>query len=188
MPAGRRRLAPDGRRCARVVAALAVLAGACHDPAGTVRPSPTPSPHPPPPAPGLLHGAYVLIIEAAPECPVSSKTVSLFVQASTDATGRYPGIQAVDGTPVPTLELELLDGGTAVRGGIGTAGGVPSVEGPYVWLELVGTGDVSVGADGTAEVLEGSAAGFLELGAHPNDNGGLGSCKSPSHLWSLRRR
>ena len=177
------------RRCGRFLASFALFASACGDPAGTVGPAPPAlSTSPTPPAPGLLHGAYVLRIEPAPECPAPLGPVSLFVQASVDATGRYPGVQATDALPVPRLELELLDGGAAVRGGIGTSDGVASVEGPFVWLALVGTGEVGVGADGVAEVLAGTAAGFVELGANLQDPGGLGSCKSAAHGWSLRRR
>jgi hypothetical protein len=130
----------------------------------------------------------VLRVEAAPECQVAESGASFVVQASPDATGRYPGVQAVDALPVPALELELLDGGVAVRGGIGTTGGVRSTTGTFVWLELVASGDVSVGSDGVAEVLSGSAAGFVEFGANPNDEGGLGTCKSVAHAWSLRRQ
>jgi len=171
---------------ARRLAALALLASACADPAGIVPPPPSPSPTPP--APGLLRGSYVLRVEAAPECRVGAGGASFVVQASPDATGRYPGVQAVDALPVPAVELELLDGGAVVRGGIGTDGGVPSTSGTFVWLELVATGDVTVGSDGVAEVLGGPAAGFVELGSNPNDQGGMGSCKSVAHAWSLRRQ
>jgi hypothetical protein len=154
----------------------------------TPSPSATPTPRPTPSGPGFVHGNYVLQVSMGSDCPAPGGSGSFPVQASIDTTGRYPGVQVVDSLPIPSLELELLDGGTSLRGGIGTTGGVRSQEGTFVWLELVGTGDVSVGSDGVGEVLSGTAVGFVELGANPNDEGGLGTCKSQTHTWSLKRR
>jgi hypothetical protein len=110
------------------------------------------------------------------------------VEVAPTPSGRRPGIQGVDTKPRAFLELELEDGGSVVRGGIGTAGGVRmQPNGPFVWLEIIATGDVTVGAGGVAEVVNGTAAGFVALGANPNNRGGLGSCKSVGHAWSLRR-
>jgi hypothetical protein len=192
MTARTRRLDPLPRRSLGKLLLVALLAGACADsgsPLGPTPPSPSPSPTstPPPAVPGLLRGPYTLSVTSDPLCRGSLGPVSFSVDASPDPSGRYPGVTAVD-APAPVLELELLDGGTLVRGGIGTAGGVRSAEGPFVWLELVGTGDVRVAADGVAEVIDGTAVGYVEFGSRPNDEGGLGTCKSIGHLWSLRRR
>jgi hypothetical protein len=163
--------------------ALALAASCAETPSGPPTPSPQPTPTPvPSPRPGILHGPYLLKIQPAPSCP-NTMAVSFAVEASADDTARYPGIQGVDALPIPLVELEVLDGGSLVRGGVGTDGGIPSAEGVITALELVCTGSVSVGSDGAGEVLEGTASGFVEFGG-----GGQGTCKSPVHSWSLRRR
>jgi hypothetical protein len=172
-------------RCTRaLVAFAAALAAACaQTPSGPPSPTPSATPTPvPSPHPGILHGSYLLKIVPAGGCP-NPMGVSFAVQLSAEDTARYPGVQGVDALPIPLVELEVLDGGATVRGGIGTDGGIPSVEGVVTSLELVATGSVTVGSDGTGEVLEGVAAGFVEFGG-----GTLGSCKSPAHSWSLRHR
>ncbi len=163
---------------------LAVLTAVC----GGVAPSPAPSPNATPLPPGLLHGSYVLHVRPAPECSTPSGVFSFLVDASTDVSSRYPGVQAVDARPAPTLELELLDGGARVRGAVGTAGGVTSAEGVSVWMRLLAGGDVTLSSNGSAEILAGTAFGDLEFGADEDDEGGLGSCTSTAHVWSLRKR
>jgi hypothetical protein len=176
-------------KAARRLALLALLANACGDssPSVPTPPAPTPTPTPrPATTPGVLKGSYILKVDGAPECSLSQSSISFPVQVNVD-DGRYPGVQGTDSLPVAFLELELLDGGATVRGSIGTAGGIRADSGIFVWFELVATGDVTVTADGVGEVLTGTAAGFVELGANPNNEGGFGSCKSVGHTWTLRR-
>jgi hypothetical protein len=130
----------------------------------------------------------VLRVEGAPECSLAMPSVSFAVQVRPEPSGRRPGVQGVDALPAAFLELELEDGGAVVRGGIGTVGGIRlGPDGPFTWLEIVATGDVTVGPGGVAEVVSGTAAGFVALGAHPSNRGGFGSCTSAGHSWSLRR-
>lgn len=168
-------------RSALVALAVAFATSCAEPPVAPPPPTPTATPVPSP-HPGILHGPYLLKIQPAAGCP-NPMSVSFAVEASPDDTVRYPGVQGIDVLPIPQVELELLDGGAVVQGGIGTDGGIPSAEGVTTALELVCTGSVSVGSDGAGEVLEGTASGFVEFGG-----GALGSCKSPVHGWSLRRR
>ena len=166
------------------VLGLVLLAGGCggSGPSGSTPPTPTPA------TPGMLTGAYELRVEPGPGCPIPAGSFSFLVTVRADTTSRHPGLQGVDGLPQPLLELELLDGGSRVRGALATTGsGIAAVSGTRVWLRLLGEGAVSISSTGAAEVRTGTAMGDLEIGVDADDEGGLGSCTSGAHTWSLRR-
>lgn len=149
---------------------------------------------------GTVQGDYVLRIVPAPACGAPASSLSFPVTAQAADTARSAGIQVVPrgqaavppasrlGGDELVIEVELQYLTPEVRGGLGTATfGAAAQEGFYVFAHAIAAGSVShVGSD-PGEILEGTLAGELEFGRSATDPGGLGSCASEAHRWSLKR-
>jgi hypothetical protein len=180
------------QRAIRACALAATLATAC---GGTTTVTPGRV------AGGTVQGDYVLRIVPAPACAAPAATLSFPVTAYAADTVNYAGIQILPRGQVPLLppaerlagdalviEAELQYVTPEVRGGVGTPTfGAQAQEGFFIFAHAIAEGSVShVGTD-PGEVLDGTLAGELEFGGSATDPGGLGSCASEAHRWSLKR-
>jgi hypothetical protein len=175
----------------RTMLGLGLLAAACGG-KGTVTPGRV--------AGGTVQGNYVLRIQPAPACGAPASTLSFPVTAyAADAAGTA-GIQIVPrgqasllppasrlGGEELVIEVELQYVTPEVRGGLGTATfGADAQEGFFVFAHAIAAGSVSHLTGSPGEVLDGTLAGDLEFGRNATDPGGLGSCSSEAHRWSLK--
>jgi hypothetical protein len=162
------------------------------NPAGPVPTTPTPTPTPAGVPGGTVRGRYVFRIDLAASCQAPLRSLSYNVEAEPDDTPRYPGVQ-VALEVVELLEMELQYLTPTLRGSVGTThDGVAPLESTlaspvYLFMHAIAVGDVRT-ERGAGEVLQGTLTGDLAFGRHALDAGGLGSCSSGVHQWSLRLR
>ncbi len=158
----------------------ALTLGSC----GSSTPPPTgPGGSPPPSGPkpgGTVAGLYTLQLLPAAAC--NGRTVTFTVQATPAGVTPHPGVQILwTGFDPPLLELELKYSDNTLEGAVGTTGdGLPSNEGPYVWVNAIASGPTTQTSDGRGEVLAGTLRGYLEI------DGIMAACTSPSHSFTLR--
>ena len=144
--------------------------------------SPTAPAGPAGPKPGgSITGLYLLELQPAPTCTPSMPAVSFPMRAAQAGASPYPGVQILlDGIEPASLEVELKYAQTTLEGGFGTtAEGIASNQGPRVWVNAIGTGQVTQVSDGRGEVASGSLRGYLEIE-------GMDACTATDHSFRLR--
>jgi hypothetical protein len=154
-----------------LAAAAALAVGSCGD-----------NPTGPKPG-GAVTGRYLLQLQSAATCASTAGAVSFPVDVTGTGTYPHPGVQlTLDAADPGMLELELKYTEFTLEGGFGTTGeGVLSNEPLRVWINAIGTGQVTQTSDGRGEVLSGSLRGSLEVeGTEP--------CTATSHSFTLRTR
>lgn len=151
---------------------LALACGGSHPtgPGGSTGPKPG----------GTISGRYTL--ELVPAAACNGRTVSFTVEVTGTGSFPHPGVQLLAVGPEPALlELELKYTDNALEGGIGTTGdGLPSNQGPYVWVNAIASGPATQTSIGRGEVVSGTLRGYLEI------DGIMNACTSPSHTFTLR--
>lgn len=149
---------------------------------------------------GSVKGPYVLRVVPSAECTAPARTFSFSVDAAPADNARGKGIQILShgiAAPLPplpriaatpqVLELELRYDSPDVHGGLGsTELGALSKESFQVWLHAVAMGTVTNLDGAPGEVEDGTLMGELEFGKNADDEGGLGTCSSRTHHWSLK--
>lgn len=157
------------------LAALLLCASCGGDSSGPSEPSgPQPG--------GTITGAYTLQLTPAPSC--NGRAVTFAVQVTQSGSAPHPGSQLllVSGDPA-LLELELKYTDNTLEGGIGTIGdGVPSSEGPQVWVNAIASGKTTQTSDGRGEVVSGTLRGYVEI------EGVTAACTSTGHTFTLRAK
>ncbi len=174
----RKPAAPSLAACARrswVVLALACVACGGSDSTVTV-----------PKLGGTLNGKYQLELKLSSTCPGAGATATFPMVMAPAGTTPYPGVQVVlDGGEPGLLELELKYTNYTLEGGFGTdpGQGVASDQATHVWVNAVGTGQVTQTTEGKGEVTSGSLRGSLEIGGD-----GQSPCAATDHAFTLRPR
>ncbi len=127
-----------------------------------------------------MSGLYTLQLLPAASC--NGRTVTFNVQVTQTGSSPHPGVQLLwTGFDPPLLELELKYTNNTLEGGVGTTGdGLPSNEGPYVWVNAIASGQTTQTSAGRGEVVSGTLRGYLEI------DGIMSACTSASHSFTLR--
>jgi hypothetical protein len=102
----------------------------------------------------------------------------------------HPGVQVILDPNGFRMELEAIEEGFTIRGGLGTYdGGVPSNQNTVLWVRAIAAGSVQRSANGNGEVVTGTLAGYMALAAAFGEpEGSLGTCNAADHVFSLRPR
>jgi hypothetical protein len=134
-----------------------------------------------------MTGRYLLQVTLSSVCNASRAPMSFPMDASPAGASPHPGVQVLLNGDPATFEIEAIDDGQTVRGGLGTTGdGALSNEGLRVWIHAVGGGRLSRGLGGRGEVPSGTLMGYVAWGNADDEEGGLGSCSAADHTFSLR--
>jgi hypothetical protein len=133
-----------------------------------------------------LGGAYELVVQPAAFCRFPAASYSVAVVAATTMSGSRAELRATLPGGDSTLTLSMLypSPGT-LRGSISTRRPVAFAGGPVLFLRTIGSGTVSLGAGGRAEVVDGSMIGDVGV---TQGGSAFGTCTSGDHRWSLRAR
>ena len=131
---------------------------------------------------GTISGAYTLQLSPAASC--NGRAVTFAVQVTQSGSAPHPGSQLLlVGTDPALLELELKYTDDTLEGGVGTTGdGVPSSEGPQVWVNAIASGKTTQTSDGRGEVVSGTLRGYVEI------DGVMAACTSTGHSFTLRAK
>ena len=154
---------------------IALAAACCGGSSGPTEPSgPKPG--------GTISGAYTLQLTPAASC--NGRAVTFAVQVTQSGSAPHPGSQLLlAGSDPALLELELKYTDDTLEGGIGTTGdGVPSSEGPSVWVNAIASGKTTQTSDGRGEVVSGTLRGYLEI------DGVMAACSSTGHGFTLKAK
>jgi hypothetical protein len=169
--------------------ALFALAAGCggSNPGG---PMPSPSPSPTAQPGGTIAGGYTLSITPSASCAMPRTPITFPMTAADAGVTTHPGLQILldrNGS-LDSLELEALYESFVIHGGLGTAElGAASDQGPRVWVRAIASGPIVRATDSRGELLTGTLAGYLALGADRVE-GDLGTCSAADHALSLRTR
>lgn len=169
--------------------ALVALAAGCGG-SNPIDPMPSPSPSPTAQPGGAIAGPYTLSITPSASCAMSRTPITFPMTGADGGATTHPGVQVLldrNGS-LDLVELEAVYENFAIHGGLGTTAlGAASDQGPRVWVRAIAAGPVLRATDGRGEVLTGTLAGYLALGADRVE-GDLGTCSAADHALSLRRR
>jgi hypothetical protein len=133
-------------------------------------------------------GNYTLQITPSASCPMARTPLSFPMTAATTSPTTHAGAQVILDPNGFRLELEAIEENFTIRGGLGTnPEGVPSDQGPWLWVRAIAAGAVQRSANGNGEVVTGTLAGYLALGEVAVE-GSLGTCNATDHAFTLRPR
>lgn len=135
-----------------------------------------------PKAGGPITGRYTLELVPAVSC--NGRTVSFLVEVTQTGTSPHAGNQLLlVGADPAILELELKYTEDTLEGGIGTTGdGVPSSQGPQVWVNAIASGKTTQTSDDRGEAVSGTLRGYVEI------EGVMNACSAPNHGFTLRAK
>jgi hypothetical protein len=133
-------------------------------------------------------GAYTLQITPSASCPMARTPLTFLMTAAPTTPTTHPGVQVILDPNGRRLEWEAIEENFTIRGGLGTnPEGVPSEQGPWLWVRAIAAGPVQRTAAGNGEVVTGTLAGYLALGEAAVE-GSLGTCNATDHAFVLRPR
>jgi len=166
---------------------LAFALGACGG-GGPITPSPSPTATPPQPG-GPITGTYLVQITPSAGCTMPRTPLTFNVRGGAAGTQPHPGVQILLIGNDGVLELELLNGGTSLRGGVATLNdfGALSRENARVLVHGIASGLVFGAPDGRGQIVTGGTlSGFVGLMSPGSDDADLGSCTATDHGFLLR--